>query len=97
MERIAAFLQKNTIKTAFEGLFWVKIPADLLSSVQFRHNACRPFVFAVEIGADQIKAEFLIRSLKKLGCECQGYCTPQQRDFIFRFTDNMIEDLGIRT
>ena len=97
MEKIDLYLKKNAITAALEGLFWVKIPTNLLNSIQSQHNACQPFGFAVELGRDQIKLEFLVRSLKNLGCECQGYCTPQQRDFISLFSHNMIENLGIRT
>jgi hypothetical protein len=30
-------------------------------------------------------------------CDCQRYCAPQQREFIFNFVHHMIDALNIRT
>ena len=97
MEKIDEFLYQTAMRSELEKLFWVKIPRDLLSAVQFQHVQCGPHVSAVELGTDWIKIEFFIRNLKDLQCTCQDYCTSQQRDFLMHFVQKMIEDLGIKT
>jgi len=97
MKEINGFLKQNTIRSEIGDIFWVRLSEDLLSDIQSQHSDCQPYVFALELGTDWIKLEFLIRSLKDMGCGCQSYCTPQQRDFILNFAHKMIEDLDIRT
>ena len=56
-----------------------------------------PFVFAAELGDDWFKAEFFIRTLEGMGCDCQDYATPQQREFILDFCQTMIDALDVQT
>ena len=96
MERIEKFLKENSEGSGIEKVFWVKIPDDYLNDIQSRHRECQPHVFAIELGADWIKAEFLIRTLKDLRCQCNCYCDPKQRGFIIDSMEAMIEELDIR-
>ena len=97
MEKIDAYLMKNAMKSGIEKLFWVKIPVDMLTDIQHQHKDCQPHVFAVELGTDWIKLEFLIRSLKGFRCSCSSYCSSPQRDFIINYADQLIEVLEIQT
>ncbi|MBN2126448.1 MAG: hypothetical protein JW821_19255 [Deltaproteobacteria bacterium] len=97
MESLRVFLKENALPSDLEEIFWVRVPEDILSDVQFQHRDCRPHVFAVELGGDWMKLEFFIRTLSGMRCTCQSYCTPQQRDFIVRFADSAVTALGIRT
>ncbi|MBW1803390.1 MAG: hypothetical protein JRJ85_22000 [Deltaproteobacteria bacterium] len=97
MEKIVSFLKKNTMASDLPDIFWVRIPDDLLSAAQYQHPQCQPHVFAIELSRDKIKLEFFIRSLKGFNCLCNGYCTIQQRDFIFNFAQNMIDRLSLKT
>jgi len=97
MEKITDFLQKNAINSNLDQIFWVRIPEDLLSGAQFSHHECRPFAFAVELGDDWVKLEFLIRSQPNIRCDCSGYCNAQQMDFVIKFAHNMLDRLKIRT
>jgi len=97
MKKVATFLKENSMQSSLDNIFWVEIPEDLLGDIQFEHDNCRPHVFAVEVGDNWVKSEFFVRSLKGTRCECQSYCTPQQRDFILNFTHRMIDALDIRT
>jgi len=97
IEKINAFLKENTILSGLEHLFWVKIPQDLLSEIQFSHTDCQPHAFAVEVGEDWVKLEFFIRSMKNMQCTCPGYCTDQQQHFITNFAMGMLKQLDIST
>ncbi len=97
IKEIYEFLRKHAIRSNLDQIFWVRIPDDLLNETQFQHSRCRPHVFAVELGPDWIKLELFVRTLKSMRCDCPAYCTPMQRDYIFKFGDGMIEQLKIPT
>ena len=94
---IRKYLKENAISSSVDGLYWVKIPEDILSPAQFNHTECGPHVFAAELGNDWVKFEFFVRSLKNMRCSCPDFCTNQQRDHVIKFADNMIKSLAIRT
>ena len=95
--RIRDYLQDHALASSIEDLWWVDLPEDLLSPEQFAHQDCRPFRFAVELGDDFVRFEFLIRSEQTMRCACIGYATRQQRDFILAFADRLVEDLALKT
>ena len=97
VEEIREFLGEHAIRSSLDQIFWVQIPDDLLSEMQFLHSKCKPHVFAVELGPDWVKLELFVRTLKSMRCDCPGYCTGQQRNFILNFADGMIEQLKILT
>jgi len=95
--RIRDYLQEHAQASSLEGIWWVDLPEDLLSPEQFAHTDCRPFRFAVELGDNFVRFEFLIRSRETMRCACIGYATRGQRDFILAFADRLVEDLSLRT
>ena len=97
MEKIAEFLKKNAIPSSMDKVFWIQIPEQLLTKEQMAHKECMPYMCAVELGKDWIKVEFFVRSSKNIKCTCCRYCTDEQRNFIINYTNNMIEQLGVRT
>ena len=97
MKKITLFLKENSDQSSLDAIFWVEIPEELLRGIQFEHRNCKPHVFAIETGDNWYKAEFFIRSLKSMQCECQKYSSPQQTQFILNFVHGMIDALGIKT
>ncbi len=97
IEKVNAYLHKNAHQSALLGVYWIHIPDDLLDEIQYRHDACKPFCFAVEVGRDNVKFEFLIRSQKSYRCNCIKYATKIQRDFIVDFCENLVKTLNICT
>ncbi len=95
--RLRDYLHEHATASRLEDVWWVDLPEDLLNPEQFAHQDCRPFRFAVELGEDYLRFEFLIRSLKTMRCSCIGYATRPQRDFILAFADRLVEDLALRT
>ncbi len=96
MIKIRRFLEENATAATLDRIFWVKIPDDLLSPSQSQHPHCQPHAFAVEIGEDWVKMEFLVRSLKTLRCTCPGYSTKRQTQFIINFAHRMIDQVGLK-
>jgi hypothetical protein len=97
MEKIDEFLKQHAIRSEMEKVFWVRIPKEILSDIQSQHCDCQPHLFSIELETDQLKVEFFVRNLNRFKCTCQGYCTLEQRNFILNFSQNMIEELGIKT
>jgi hypothetical protein len=97
LPRVQEYLSEHALASILEGVWWVDLPEDLLSPEQFEHRQCRPFRFAVELGEDFVRFEFLIRSRETMHCACIGYATRQQRDFILAWADRMVEELSLRT
>ena len=97
LPRVREYLSEHALASSLEDIWWVDLPEDLLSPEQFEHRQCRPFRFAVELGDDFVRFEFLIRSRETMRCSCIGYATRQQRDFILAFADRMVEELSLRT
>lgn len=95
--RIRDYLGEHAQSSGLADIWWVDFSEDLLSPDQFRHRDCMPFRFAVELGDDFVRFEFLVRSQKTLRCSCIDYATRQQRDFIMAFADRLVDDLELKT
>jgi len=95
IDRIRTFLDENCERSELEGLYWLRLPDDLLSGVQVEHRECAPFFFAVELGDSWLKFEFLVRTRSRLRCHCIQHATQAQRGYLLNFVDAMTEKLGI--
>ena len=95
--RIRDYLSERAQASGLQDVWWVDLPADLLSSEQFEHLDCQPFRFAIELGDEYLRIEFLIRSRNTMRCSCIDYATRQQRDFILAFVDRLVDYLVLKT
>ncbi len=102
LPRVRQYLKEHATASSLADIWWVDLPEDLLSPEQFEHQGCRPFRFAVEVGAPEVgdgfvRFEFLIRSRETMRCACIVYATRQQRDFILAYADRLVAELTLRT
>jgi hypothetical protein len=97
ISRVRDYLNHHAIAAGIADIWWIDLQEDLLSPEQFDHRDCRPHRFAVEVGDDFVRFEFLIRSLQTMRCSCIAYATRQQRDFIMGYADRLVEELALRT
>ncbi len=95
--RIRDYLAEHAQASGLQDIWWVDLQDDLLGPVQFEHQDCQPFRFAIELGDDFLRLEFLIRSRNTMRCSCIDYATRQQRDFILAFADRLIDELELKT
>ena len=93
---IESYLNRTLKPGSMDGVFWLEVPQDLLSSEQQGHENCAPFFFAVELETEAVCFELLVRSQTNLHCSCIAFATPAQRDFVLRFIDTMLEEERIR-
>jgi hypothetical protein len=96
-DRLKDYLAAHAQTSGLQDVWWVDVPADLLSPEQFQHKDCQPFRFAIELGDDFLRIEFLIRSRNTMRCSCIDYATRQQRDFILAFADRLVSELVLKT
>jgi hypothetical protein len=93
---IESYLKRTLKPGPVGGLYWIDVPQDLLGGEQLGHEDCGPFFFAVELDAESVRFELLIRSQSNLHCSCIAYATPSQRDFVLRFADQMLQEEQIK-
>jgi len=96
-QRLRDYLTGHAQASGLQDVWWIDLPEDLLSPEQFAHQDCQPFRFAIELGDEYLRIEFLIRSRNTMRCSCIGYATRQQRDFILAFADRLVEELKLKT
>lgn len=94
---VIRFLRANAIESGIEGLYWVELTEDLLDPGQFELKSDQPFCFAVELGDSWVKFEFLIRSRNNMRSGETRYASRTQREFVLKYCDRIIEELGLRT
>jgi hypothetical protein len=96
-EKLETHMEAHYGPSQVEGLYWIPLEDHLLDDVQKAHRECHPFCFAVELGADAIVFELLIRTRNRMRCDCIRYANSAQRDSIFQFADGLFETLKILT
>lgn len=96
MEKIRLHMEEHARRSSLEHVYWLEIPADLLSPLQSEHRACQPHVVAVELGGSWVKTELFVRSSTSLHCICPSFSTTPQREFIIDAMDRLLKSLGVR-
>jgi hypothetical protein len=94
-DKIKSYMDERFGPSALDGLYWVRLEDDLLDEVQKAHADCQPFYFAVELDAEYISFELLIRTRNRVRCDCIHYANEAQRNSIIRFADRIFETLKI--
>ena len=93
---IESYLNRTLQPSPVEGVHWLEVPQDLLSTEQRGHEECGPFFFAVELEAEAVSFELLVRSQSNLHCSCIAYASTAQRDFVLQFIDKMLQEEKIQ-
>jgi hypothetical protein len=89
---------KETLKSSnIEGLYWLLLHNDHLTSNQrILQERFGPYKISVEVGANFVKFELLVRG-DDLRNEGGGYATEKQIEFIYSFADTMVKVLNLVT
>ncbi len=96
-EKIKAYLDGHLEAGAMDGIYWMPLDESLLSATQADHFDCHPFYVALELTADQLAAEFLIRTQQRIRCDCMANANEAQRNWIIRSVDNIFNKLQINS
>jgi len=94
-EKLKGLLDQRYGEAAMGAVYWIPIDPDLLAPVQKEHRECQPHVAAVELEETRLSIELLVRTRNRIRCNCIAYATPEQRNWLIRRVDDMLEQLGI--
>ncbi len=95
-EKIKAFLEARYAVSGFADLYWVPVAEALLNETQRAHHECGPFYMALELFADRLVCELLVRARQRIHCLCIQYADEAQRNWLIKLIDDMFEKLEIR-
>jgi hypothetical protein len=95
--KIKALLKERFPGGEVDGIFWIPIAQEILTRCQREHESCQPFFFALELTHNQLSCELLVRTKKRLRCDCIGYASKSQRNWLMDLIDSIFTDLGIKT
>lgn len=93
--KIKSYLDEQSGPSGVPGLYKLPLDRGMLTDLQAAHPDCQPFYFAIDLEPDRMASELLVRSDHRLGCNCMGYATEKQRNWLIEFTDRMLSQLEI--
>ncbi len=96
-DKLKAHLDDTLGDAGMDGLYWVPVDDDLLSTVQRSHQRCAPFYMALELEPDRLSGELLVRTRSRVRCDCIGYADRRQRDWLIGYVDAIFDRLDIIT
>ena len=90
------YLDAHYIADALDGIYWIPVPDELLTGIQAAHSDCRPHYFSVELFDGRMSCELLVRTKKRVRCDCMGYADEKQRTWLIETVDAVLDQLGIQ-
>ncbi len=94
--KLAVTLTDMGLASSLNGLFWLPVPANLLSTIQADHReSCGPHVMGLELEETSVRLELLVRAKSRLRCACVHYASPQLRDHMITWLDNLLAEQNI--
>ena len=96
-DKIKSYFERQFGNGQLGGIYWIPLDESLLNETQTGHNACKPFFFAVELAPGSIACEFLVRTRNTVRCDCIGYATEYQRNWLIEKIDRIFSELEIKT
>nr|WP_321399730.1 hypothetical protein [uncultured Desulfobacter sp.] len=85
------YLQAATVG----GIYWLELDTDILTQTQTSHKGCGPHVFALMLEETSLSCELLVRIKTNIRCDCMGYATVEQRNWLIDWADAVLEKLSI--
>jgi hypothetical protein len=96
-EKIKAYLDDAFGGSGLDGVYWLPVDETRLGKVQHAHAECAPFYLALELGPDYLAGELLVRSRRRVRCDCIRYADEKQRSWLIQVMDAIFEKLEIIT
>ncbi len=97
IQTLRGYLENTFGPAEMQSIYWIPLPETCLSDIQKTHKNCQPFWFAMELGETSLSCELLVRTKNAIRCNCIGYATPYQREWLINQTDAIFEKLNIVT
>jgi hypothetical protein len=97
VKKLKAHLDDHYGAPGFDGLYWLPLDLAAYEGAQEKHIDCQPFYFAAELSSDRLNCELLVRTNKRVRCDCIRYATENQRNWLIRSIDAICDRLDIIT
>ena len=84
------------LQAGLEGVYWLPVPPSMLTPLQKEHAAqCGPYCLALEVDANAVHLELLVRGKGRIRCECLSFASPGLREHMIIYLEEMLRDLKI--
>ena len=94
--KLKPYLDEHFHQPTVEGVYWLFLDPARLAGAQKAHPDCAAFYFAMELEADRLVCELLVRSEKRIRCACVAYADPKQCAWAIGVIDAILEKLEIK-
>lgn len=94
-ERLKNYLDEYHGPCDLGTIYWVELDRELLTPLQKEHTLCGPHYFALELGRNFLSCELLVRIRRNIKCDCMGYATARQREWLICMIDSLLDKLDI--
>lgn len=85
------------LQAGLEGVYWLPVPASMLTSLQQEHAAqCGPYCLALEVEAHAMHLELLVRGQSRIRCECLSFASQELRDHMIAWLEDMLVELKVQ-
>ena len=95
-EKIKKHMDENYGSSEIDGIYWIPVDRQYLTSEQAEHTDCGPHYTVMVLEQNMLACEFLVRTKNRVRCSCMGYANEVQRNWIIRFADNIFDTLEIK-
>lgn len=96
VEAVAAHLTERGYTGPIEGIYWLRVPENLLTEEQQEHlHSCGPFIMSLETGRDWLKLELLVRATQTIRCTCVDYASREQQAHALELLEQTLQSLNI--
>jgi len=94
--KLKDYLDEHFEVAPLGGIYWVELPDDILTPMQKEHKDCHPHVFALMLENDYLSAELLVRIKTSIKCDCMAYANSEQREWLVKEMDLILENHDIQ-
>jgi len=96
-QALKKYLDEHYGPAALGGIYWIPVAAEVLTDTQQEHRECRPHCVAVDLDQNRLACELLVRTQKRVRCNCIAYATERQFRWLVALIDHLFDRLNIMT
>ena len=94
---LMAYLDEARMTGSIEGIFWLPVPDEFLTSIQKKHKAdCGPYRLALEVDEQALHLELLVRGMGRITCQCISFASEKLRDHMIAYLEDTLLELNIQ-
>lgn len=84
------------LQAGLEGVYWLPVPKDMLTPSQAEHfDQCGPYCLALEVEANAVHMELLVRGMGRISCGCLSFASEGLRNHMIAYLEGMLQELAV--